>query len=59
MNGPIDINVSTDCPLTEQEIKELVESRLYTLFMPDFLKMPDMDFGDVALKDPEIKALFN
>ncbi len=59
MNGPIDIQISTDRPLSEGDLRNLADNRLYTLFMRDFLNMPEMDFFTASKSDPEVQALFN
>ncbi|MFN0118702.1 MAG: hypothetical protein ACKVQC_10500 [Elusimicrobiota bacterium] len=32
---------------------------MYTVFLRDFYKMPDVNFSELAKEDPFIKALFN
>lgn len=32
---------------------------IYTLFLADFFKMPDVNFHDVAMVDAHLKSLFN
>ncbi len=38
---------------------EMQGERIYTLFMADFYKMPEVNFHDVAQVDTHLKSLFN
>lgn len=42
-----------------QQLYGLVEEEVYTIYMADFFKMPDVDFKELAQLDPYVRALFN
>jgi len=40
-------------------LQELKGEAAYTLYIDDFLKMPDVDYEELSAFDPLVKALFN
>jgi hypothetical protein len=43
----------------EETWQKLGSDEMYTIQMPDFYKMPDIDFAEVAKEDRDVRALFN
>jgi len=48
-----------DTVLSEHDLKEFQKEVIFTLQRGDFLRMPEMDFEELAQTDPEIYALLN
>lgn len=44
---------------TAKPSSSVAGERMYTLFMRDFLKMPDMDFKSLVRADVAVRALLN
>lgn len=40
-------------------VEPVGDEEIYTLQMADFLRMPDVDFKELASFDPHIRALMN
>ena len=43
----------------EETWQKLGVDEMYTIQMPDFFKMPDINFAEVAKEDRDIWVLFN
>jgi hypothetical protein len=43
----------------EETWQKLNADEMYTIQMPDFFKMPDINFAEVAKEDRDIWVLFN
>ena len=45
--------------LAEDTLGKLGEEEAYTLYMKDFLTMPDMNFSEIATSDIQIRVMMN
>jgi hypothetical protein len=43
----------------EETWQKLEADEIYTIQLPDFFKMPDIDFAAVAKEDRDVRVLFN
>lgn len=51
--------VDLDKLKSEETWRELSSEEMYTIQLPDFFKMPDIDFVAVAKEDRDVRVLFN
>ena len=51
------------CDLQWQEVSRPLKSvegeDIYTLYIEDFLRLPDVNYGELAALDPHVQALLN
>ncbi len=44
---------------SEETWRKISAEEMYTIALPDFFKMPDIDFVAVAKEDRDVRVLFN
>jgi hypothetical protein len=59
MNNNLEWANEFNCQDLKQPLTSMEGEQVYTLRMEDFLKMPEVNFVELAMIDPHLRALMN